>query len=207
MKLTKGKINKVLNKKHQTVKKYKKSKRMSSSRKIKTLRRKRGTNLRNKTLKKYRMRGGFNVRHAVGRMRGKSNAELQVEQHGREHNAKIAAEAKQKAKDDKIKKTHEDAQQAKKAAASAHHDADEAHKKAENYIQRLKGGQRLSVAFEGKNIADIGNRKSISLREEIIPENELLKRNSSSKLQPYIDIPVGLTIEITNIMIVITIMY
>ena len=47
MKLTKGKINKIHNKKYQTVKKYKKNKGVSA-RRIKTLRRKRGTNLRNK---------------------------------------------------------------------------------------------------------------------------------------------------------------
>lgn len=54
---------------------------------------------------------------------------------------------------------------------------DEARVKANDYIQKLKDGQKLSVAFNGKNMADIGDRKSIALSENVMMEKDLDKRN------------------------------
>ena len=56
MKLTKGKISKLYNKKKQSVKKINKKKK--GSLKSKTFRRKRSINLANKSLKKYRYKKG-----------------------------------------------------------------------------------------------------------------------------------------------------
>jgi hypothetical protein len=67
---------------------------------------------------------------------------------------------------------------------------DEARAKAERYIQNIKDGKKLSVAFDGKNRADIGSRKSIALREEIIPEKDLDKRDISVKTPT--SLPMGL---------------
>jgi hypothetical protein len=75
-------------------------------------------------------------------------------------------------------------------------DINEARKKANNYINDLANGKKLSMAFAGKNLAGIGEKTTIALSEEIIQEEELGKIVKSKKGDAKMQLPEGLETKI-----------